>query len=683
MSSYYKPRRIDGSRRGYHNKSNTVHIYAKPATRPQPHYRLVLLFSTFVLWGGVIVYRLYSLQAADYFRWSAMASKQHATTREIESARGDITDRLGRRLAVSLESFAVGFNPSRSEDLYSTVEELAVALKVPQAELLRLVGKRNGFTWLYRGLSAQQVSEIIKSPIDGVVIDSYFRRYYPHGSMAAPVLGRVGRDGGGLAGIELAYDDLLRVEHNTLAMKRDARGRVVRVEEPDVVPDMSLYHRVSFVVDGLRSDDRQEFHDMSRNAIRTTYPIEQRLGSEGSKHYRQSRDSEGSELRSQGEPLALTIDAAIQGFLEEELEVGAKNAGARYAFGVILDADSGDILAISQSSRFDPNDTKDVGADEMRNVPIQDVFEPGSTLKPIVMGFAIDEGVVSLNELIDCEGGSYHVAGHTIRDVHPSGVSSIRDVLVHSSNIGMLKIGLRLGKHRMYQRLRDIGFGRSSGVEIPGEGKGLLRSLADWKEIDTVTSSFGQGLGVTVMQMVQAYAAIANGGYQVTPRLVMRGQHTPTKKGKRVFSEKTVRFLKDSLRGVVEDERGTGRKAAIEGFRVYGKTGTAQKARSGGRGYDPDKVQASFVGFIDVVEETLNRRLVVAVTIDEPSVRPRFGGVIAAPVFKNTVTKAIDYLRVTQSGAISEAVNKSINESVNDSVNDAMKAGGLAIDPHL
>ena len=295
---------------------------------------------------------------------------------------------------------------------------------------------------------------------------------------------------------------------------------------------------------------------------------------------------------------------------------------------------------MSQSPSVNFNLAEIPSARALRNQIIETVFEPGSTMKPIVAAGAIEAGVVSSQDLLDCERGAYRVGKHTIKDVHPSGVISAFDVVVRSSNIGMTKMGMRMGADRLYDYLRDVGFGSASGLGLPGETKGIFRSVKGWAPIDVATHSFGQGIAVTPLQMVRAVSAIANGG--ILPELsVVKGQAKP---GKRIFSEKTSDIVREMMFGVVEDEHGTGHNAQIEGVRIGGKTGTAQKARSDGKGYAQGLYVASFVGFAEASALGLKRRLTLFVMVDEPHARSIYGGTLAAPVFKRIMQRTLHYL---------------------------------------
>lgn len=266
---------------------------------------------------------------------------------------------------------------------------------------------------------------------------------------------------------------------------------------------------------------------------------------------------------------------------------------------------------------------------------MQDSFEPGSTFKPLLVAAALEEGKAKDGEIIDCERGNYRVGNRVVHDIHPQSKLPLRDVLVRSSNVGVAKLGLRLGAETIHRWIKDYGFGAKTKIAISGESKGILRPAENWALIDQATHSFGQGFSVTAIQLVQAYAALANGGILITPTLVK----TKKREEVRVLSEKTANLVSDYIIGVTEDEHGTGRNAKVEGVHVHGKTGTAQKVVRGH--YSPDKVFASFIGYVDLNEAGVDKKIVLFVGVDEPGVYPRWGGTVAAPSFSKIMEKTI------------------------------------------
>ncbi|RMD87882.1 MAG: penicillin-binding protein 2, partial [Candidatus Dadabacteria bacterium] len=341
-------------------------------------------------------------------------------------------------------------------------------------------------------------------------------------------------------------------------------------------------------------------------------------------------------------PVSLTIDSYIQLIMDEELERGVLDAHALRGVAVMVDSETGEVLGVSQTPFVDFNKGRIPDPRSMINAAAQLVYEPGSTLKPIVAAAAIEKGVVKEDELINCEEGRYRFGRKIIRDVHPISVVPFRRVVIESSNIGIAKIGVRLGEEALYNYLKKFGFGEFSGTGIPGESRGILRPVNRWAKIDVATHSFGQGIAVTPFQMVRAISAIANDGLMPSLSLVKPPNGTITYT--RVVSPQTARKVQAMLMSVVEDARGTGKRAYIKGVRVSGKTGTAQKPKKNGVGYSKDRYVASFVGFVDGSPIGVHRTLSLIVIIDEPKGGSIFGGTVAAPVFRRIMIRTLNYL---------------------------------------
>ncbi|MEI6517492.1 MAG: penicillin-binding protein 2, partial [bacterium] len=309
---------------------------------------------------------------------------------------------------------------------------------------------------------------------------------------------------------------------------------------------------------------------------------------------------------------------------------------------VMIDSETGEIIALSQSPSYNFNNPSTDSKNALRNLLVETVFEPGSVMKPIVAAAAIDAGVVTAREKINCENGRFPFSKHTIKDVHPSGVIPFHDVVVRSSNIGMTKVGIKLGSERLYTYLKKFGFGDPSGLALAGETAGILRPEPSWAKVDVATHSFGQGVAVTPLQVVRAVAAIANGGVLPKLSVVIDQDGIPT--GERIISEHSASVARDMMYGVVEDQHGTGGKAKIEGLKVGGKTGTAQKANPHGRGYLAGTYVASFVGFVDGAGMGVPRNLTTMVIMDEPNTKSIYGGTLAAPVFQRVMDRTFRFI---------------------------------------
>ncbi|MBI2876390.1 MAG: penicillin-binding protein 2 [Candidatus Tectomicrobia bacterium] len=407
------------------------------------------------------------------------------------------------------------------------------------------------------------------------------QRIYPQGRLAAQVLGFTGRDGRGLEGIEYLYERLLQGRTRPVAARWDARGK-------------GLY-----LLDGA---GRQEV--------------------------------DGAEL-------VLTLDEVIQQITERELAAQMKRCQARGGLSIVMEPFRGEILALAVQPGFDPHRYREQAPSVWRNRAITDSFEPGSIFKVVALSAALQEGLASLEEPIYCEEGTLPLGrGLAMHDLHPYGWLSLKEVIAHSSNIGTIKVARRLGKASLYRYLRLFGFGSPTGVELPGEARGLVRPPQEWSGGSLEAISIGQEIGATAMQMTVAYAAIANGGYLVRPRLI-RAVGTQSRPGptgiRRVLSPETARLVTEALIQAVA--QGTGVQAAVEGYAVAGKTGTAQKFDLQRSGYSPDRYLSSFVGFVPAHRP----RIVILVAIDEPQGEVQ-GGAVAAPAFREIARHVLRYL---------------------------------------
>lgn len=569
-------------------------------------FRIYLLIAFFTVFGGGLITRLYVLQHSEYSKWHDLASRQHKSEIEVKGARGNIFDVKGKSLAVSVKSFSLGVHPEYVKDDQDFAKGVSQFVSQSTKEVLEKISdKSKNFVWLARGIPEDVANEVHQLAPRAVSPVSEFSRYYPQGQLAGSLLGWVGRDGKGLSGVELNFDSKLRAGKSKRFVRRDARGRLMSVDE---VESDSMLHAISLS------------------------PVSSAHATEG--------------LRKEGGDIWLTIDADIQGILEEELARGQEEAKAKRIFALMVDAENGDIIATAQTPFFNPNLKTKLTPSQLRNPIIQDNFEPGSTFKPLIAAVAMDNGKAFPDEVMDCENGRYKVGPHIVKDVHPVGVVPFPEILVRSSNVCMSKLGQRLGEKKLYTSLVELGFGKRSGIELPGEARGILRHRRTWKEIDVATHSFGQGIAVTALQLVQAYTALANGGLMSRPRLLKSEDSDQ----KRVFSEETAERITEMLYGVTELQQGTGKNAKVAGLRIAGKTGTAQKARLDGRGYEKNKILASFIGYADASSLGVKRKLVMLVAVDEPGVMPRWGGVVAAPVFSRVMQRAVSHMLVSEGG---------------------------------
>jgi cell division protein FtsI (penicillin-binding protein 3) len=566
--------------------------------------------------------RLCQLALVDGDRLASMARRQHSETQQVTPLRGSILDRFGEPLAMSIDADSVFVRPS---ELPGDGSAAAVArvLEIPASRWLKKVSTQAPFTWVKRQASPDELERLRELNVPGVGTLPEHRRFYPHGRMAAPVLGFAGIDSQGLEGIELAYDGYLRGASAERRVERDARGR-------------------RYFALGMEND--------------------------GPRH---------------GSNVVLTLDASIQYAAERELNARVAETRAKGGLVVVLDPRRGEVLALAQNPSFDPNRTGHVDADLLRNRVVSDSYEPGSTMKGLLAAAALERGAAKSTDRFFCENGSYAYGGHVIHDHHGAGWLTFPEIFQLSSNIGATKIGEKLGAKAYYQALRAFGIGSSTGIDLSGEQGGILRPLADWKPIDLATASFGQGVAVTPIQLAAAYGAIANGGILMRPYIVKRivgddgeviVENQPTIV-RRVVSEGTAREVTGILERVIS-AKGTAPLAAVPGLAIAGKTGTAQKVDAVRGGYSRGRI-ASFVGYFPAEDP----QVVMLVVIDEPRTTI-WGGTAAAPVFRQVAIAAAERLGLHLNPIVAEpasAAAKSDPAAPEDAVRAQANFVGLSL----
>ena len=506
-------------------------------------------------------------------RGADRGESQTESTYRLPAPRGLILDRNGAELALSVDSPTVYADPRAIADKAGTAKKLAKLLGREEKTLRARLERGGQFAYLARWVSDETAKRVEALDLPGIAILREARRAYPQRSLASHVLGFANIDGVGVRGVEQLEDAWLRGEARAVPVLRDARRRALASGALDP---------------------------------RTTA----------------------------GGDVALTLDAAVQAEAEQALADGVAAAKARGGLVVALEPKSGDVIALAEYPPFDPNAFRDTPFERTRSRSFLDALEPGSTMKPIVVAAALEKGVLHANDRIDCEGGSWRVPGKTLRDFHPHGILDVEGVIRVSSNIGAAKIGYSIGPEFHYDVLRKLGFGAVSGTGFPDESAGLLRPWNRWRPVDHATISFGQGVSVTPIQLAAAFGAFANGGVWQAPRLVGArrspgGALEPVKiaAGRPAMKPAVARTVLHMMESVV-GEGGTGKRAALRGVRVAGKTGTAQKV-------DPETgfySQRSYLGWFVGVAPVEDPKLVIAVMIDEPR-GVRVGGVVAAPVF--------------------------------------------------
>jgi cell division protein FtsI (penicillin-binding protein 3) len=537
---------------------------------------------------AVVLFRLVSLQVLQAAELTAKADRQHQKTVSLEGARGTVVDRHGKVLAMNMEVPSVFGIPTALESPAKTARSLSPVLHVRTDELEKKLRQDRSFVWLARKLDPEQGHRLEHMSMEGIGLVMEGRRFYPKGPLLAHVLGFAGMDGEGLEGIERRYESQLHGEKRIVILQRDAMGR-------------------------------------------TVFP-----------------KGQAEQVPAAGHSLVITIDEVIQYIAEKEVEEAVTKARAKSGTVIVLDPQTGAVLALAISPRFDPNAVASLTADRWRNRALTDAYEPGSTMKALVAAAALEEKVMKPSTMLYGENGRMTIANTVIHDHEKLGWMTFAQVIQKSSNIGAAKTGMALGDQRLYRYLQAFGFGQKTEIDLPGEAGGLVKHPREWGRRSLASISMGQEIGVTPIQMVSAVAALANGGVLMKPYVVSEVRDAQGKTlrqilpqvKRRVVSPETARTVTSILEGVVTD--GTGAKAAIPGFRVAGKTGTAQKIDSRTGAYSSTLLVGSFVGFVPAD----NPRLAMIVVIDEPQ-GESWGGTVAAPVFRRVGEQVLNYLGVS------------------------------------
>ena len=556
--------------------------------------RIRIFGAFFILVFFLIAGRAYYLQVVQAPDLQSRANQQRQRVIKLAPQRGGIYDNWGDPLAVSLAAESLYADPLMVKKPKEAAAKLSKLLKSSKKELTRLLSSRKRFVWLQRKLDPEIAKKVRSLKINGLQFVTERKRYYPQANTASHVIGFTGLDPRGLEGLELEYDQQLQGQPGRLVSLRDARGR------------------------GLASADQ-----MVQGGVA-------------------------------GHNLYLTLDRSLQYVAEKELARVVKETGAVGGTVVMMEPASGRILALASQPDYNPNLAGRYAAAKRRNRAVTDMYEPGSTFKPFLLAAVLEEGLVSPNQKIYCENGRFSVGGKTIRDHKKFKKLTLKEVLKFSSNIGFAKLGKALGREKFYSYISDFGFGEPTGIDLPGEVGGLVRPPSRWFEIDLAAISFGQGLSVTPIQIATAISAIANGGLLMEPYLVEKitdasgevvMRRLPEVR-RRVVSEKTAHIVKNMMISVTEPG-GTGTRAALAGYQVAGKTGTAQKVDTVTGGYSPDKRVSSFVGFVPAD----NPALVLSVTVDEPQGKT-YGGLVAAPVFARIASQTLSHMNILPKGEV-------------------------------
>jgi cell division protein FtsI (penicillin-binding protein 3) len=547
-------------------------------------WRIRLVGGLIVGFAGVVLVRAAQLQLIEGARYGEAAERQATMSSRVNAKRGVIQDRHGAELAITVDVDSVYAEPRRIEDPAGAAKRLAPILSLDERKLLGKLSNERAFTYLVRRVDAGTAEKVRALKLRGVGIMQEPKRFYSNIDLASHVLGFTSWEGEGKAGIERIFDGELRGKSYEVPTLRDALGNQVMAR--GFVPHSVL---------------------------------------------------EGADVQ-------LTIDRAIQHAAEEALEEAVSVNQAKAGVAIVMDPYNGDVLAMASYPTFNPNNLGKSKPEDRLNRAVSAVYEPGSTLKMVTIAAALELGLLTPNTSIDCEGGKWTVGGRTIGDAdHQFDRLTITEIMKVSSNICAAKIGLMLGRDRLHQALVEFGFAEPTGIELPGELRGLIRPASEWREIELANIAFGQGVAVTPLQIAQSAAVIANGGDLVRPRLVKAiaektGEVTSPDRPKkqRVLSRKTASLVARMMIEVTKDG-GTAVAAQVPGFAVAGKTGTAQKIDPMTRAYSHELHTSSFVGFVPADRP----EVVILVIVDEPSNGSYYGGTVAAPAFKTIALAAL------------------------------------------
>ncbi|HUK30072.1 MAG TPA: penicillin-binding protein [Candidatus Acidoferrum sp.] len=550
-----------------------------------PRVRLLLVAAFVMLWMGAAFARLAYLQLFCYSDYLNRAEHQQQRIVEVSPRRGILYDRNFHELAMSLTMESCYAMPAEITDQDMVARLLSGVLETSPEDISAKLAASSSFVWIARKLPPEKAARIKEMNLRGVYFVPERQRFYPKMQLASHVLGYVDIDEKGLGGIEYALDS-------------EIRGRPGRMM--------------------VLADARQRWFDSAEK---------------------------GTEA---GTNIVLTLDQNIQYIAEKELAQAIHDTHAISGTVLVEETSTGRMLAAANWPTFDPNSRGEASAEARMNRAITAMYEPGSVFKIVTVAGALEEGLTNPDEVIDCQMGAIYVAGHRIRDHKPFGMLTVAQILAKSSDVGAIKLGLRLGPPKLYDYIRAFGFGSPTGIDLPGEGHGKLRRLENWTPISVGSISMGQEVGVTAIQLISAMNAIGNGGIWVKPHVVL-GTRYDTKfisteqiETRRAISPQTAATMRALLQGVVL-EGGTGPNARLDGYTAAGKTGTAQKIDTATGRYSQSQTYASFVGFAPIN----NPAITILVTLDSP-VGLHEGGEVSAPVFKRIAEQVLSYLNVPQ-----------------------------------
>jgi len=550
----------------------------QPAFLAVRHYFVLLML--FSLLAGLVARALY-LQVVEQDFLSSQGVQRQIRTIETPAYRGTILDRFGTPLAISTPVDSVWVNPAEILENLDALKQVTDKLKLNYRDTVSLLKQRANreFVYLKRQLEPE-FARAVAAGVEGVYLQREYHRYYPAGEVVSHLVGFTDIDDRGQEGLELAYQDWLSAQPGQRRVIRNRRGEVIE-ELAQVTPAKS------------------------------------------------------------GKDVYTSIDMRLQYIAYRSLARAIQYHAAKAGSAVLLDARSGEILAMVNQPSYNPNKRRSMATGQLRNRALTDVFEPGSTIKPFTLAAALDRGHLHIGSNIDTSPGHLMVSGHPVKDVRNYGVLKPADILRKSSNVGASRVALSMQKRELWQSFKDYGFGEAPGVAFPGESSGYFRHYSQWQPLDHATMGFGYGMSVSITQLARAYAVIANQGRLLDLSLLRKEAETGSSNqiSRHVMKSASARHVIAMMKQVV-GPKGTARQAAVAGYQIAGKTGTAKKSIAGG--YQKDDYVAVFAG----IAPASNPRLVMAVMIDEPTQNGYYGGVVAAPVFREVITNALRILDI-------------------------------------
>jgi cell division protein FtsI (penicillin-binding protein 3) len=567
--------------------------------------RFYCLSGFFAFWFLAICLRLAWLQVVQYGEYTQRAARQQQRSIEVSPVRGNIYDRNGNELAMTVAVDSIFAVPSEVTDIHNTAAVLGRVLKADSLEIENRMRASHAFAWVARKVDSGSSARVRALNLKGIYFQKESKRFYPKRELAAQVLGYVGLDDEGLGGVEREFDAKLKGKPGKMLISMDAKrrwfGRIERDPEP-------------------------------------------------------------------GENVVLTIDQNIQYIAERELQRAMAETHAEVGAIVVENPHTGEILALANSPSFNPNTFNRASTASLKNRAVSDIYEPGSTFKIVTLAAALEEKLTNPDEVIDCQMGSIVVNGRLIHDHKKYGALTVAQILQNSSDVGAIKLALRLGEERFDRYIRAFGFGSQTGIELPGETRGLTKPASRWSKVSIGAISMGQEIGVSPMQLISMASTIANDGVSVPPRIVAtttapRGAAQliafQPAAGRRVISTLTAARMKSMMEGVVL--RGTGVRAVLNGYTSAGKTGTAQKTDPATGRYSKSHYVASFTGFAPLNNPAMS----VLVVLDSP-VGLHEGGLVAAPVFSRVMQQVLGYLNIPHDVEIQDQRRLQLRTKAND-----------------